>query len=505
MKVELSLNKYFSDRLEYAFNNLFKVSNSLFLYFLNVLYIAPDSYTKANRKAIDIFKHFLIQRVGKQRLDRISDKMKVNLDYLQNNSWPLRSRDVVKLLDAFKDLNVSEIQEFIDKVKSDEIKDPILDKKILNKIKRVKKFDELDSKTCEILVEYLSNPMKDLFNYTPKRPDFVTRFLAMFVFDFPLLLHEKVFLCSENELLSKEGFYESLCKRFARLEMNVGSIIPAYKDSGGYYRIAAKLITGDGLVSYTLLALTKDMKLPALRLFKGTGMEFSSIDFLSYLITNFEKDLGKRAFKSGLKYEKFLKPLGRVKTELGHSLGGTIVEYRSAHFDHIENVYLFNAPGVPYYVIDRFNKKYEKKPFNIFIRKSQGDFIENAGPYHLGYQAPEAVNINFIKFVKQEDDGEIIHNTTFLDPIKKMYAITGGDLDYELNNYKRSLLEPFRMIFGGFLLSPFIRFLRYIKRVSFNSRADQEQGLYIEDMNNKKTYKIRHIKKGRTFVDLSNS
>ena len=70
--------------------------------------------------------------------------------------------------------------------------------------------------------------------------------------------------------------------------------------------------------------------------------------------------------------------------------------------------------------------------------------------------------------------------------------------DSKFNNYKRSYLEIFRFIIGGFLLSYFFRFIRHVQRASFNSRTVNESGLYIEDPSSKK-YKIKYIKKGRVF------
>ena len=501
MSAELSLSRYYSDRLVFTFDNFFKVSNSFINYFLHGFFIAPNSYTFENLKTIRVFKHILTERIGVDRLTRVCDRLKVDLDEIEKTSSPLRSRDVLKILDGLRDLNVKDIEEYIDKIKNNEIKDSLVSNHLITKIKRAKKFTNLDKKTAFELIEYLSNPIKDKFNYLPKRADLITKFLANFLFDFPLLLHEKVFLSASNTYLNKEAFFERICKRFARLEMNIGSIIPAYPDENNtpqYYRVGAKLITADGMVSYVLIPLSNDSKLEPIRVFKGTGMELVSLDFLSYLITDFEKNIGKTAFESGLKYEKYIKKLSKIKTEIGHSIGATIVSYRAANFD-LDNVYLYNSPGVPWYVIEKFNKRYKDRPINLNIRRTQGDFVEYAGPYHIGYKSSNNCRINFLKFIKQEDDSQFIHNTTFFDK-KRMYAITGGNLDYELNNFKRSRLEIIRLIFGGLLFSPFLRILRHIKRVFFHSRELKESGLYIEDINSKK-YGIKFIKKQRGFIE----
>ncbi|OGN67051.1 MAG: hypothetical protein A2888_01785 [Chlamydiae bacterium RIFCSPLOWO2_01_FULL_28_7] len=360
MAIKLSLDKFGSDRLIYSFQNFFVKKNDFYNFIFSYFNLAETSYINTNRKTINFFKHTLYERVGEERLGRILKKLNIDLNEMEKRSLPLRSSTVIEILDGLRDVNVIDLDEFIKKIKNDEIKNTLLDRKIVQKIKNVEKFDEIDKTTCEIVFKYLSLPMDDIFKYIPEKPSKMTKILGKFFYNYSLLLNEKVFYCSTNHELTKEAFFERLCKKLARLELNIGSIIPAYNVSKEkkYYRVAAKLVTAEGLISYTLIPLTKDMRdIEPIRIFKGTSVDVSSLDFLSFLITDFEREIGRKAFLSGMKYEYEINKIAKVTTEIGFSLGGTIIQHRLASKNTIENAYLFNSPGVSKQIIEAVNKQ----------------------------------------------------------------------------------------------------------------------------------------------------
>jgi len=376
MKLTLTEHPFINDRLVFDQNTLLRVANSFWNFILSLFYVAPKNYTDQNKRTIKCFKKYLIDRIGKNRLDRVLSKMSIDLDRLEKKGYYLSSKVVAKILVGFKDVNILDIQEAIDIVHSDKTAFSHLDPAILKKLKRVKRPEQLDLETFDKVYRALATPIENITTkpIEGKISGKPTKFLARIIYDYYLSVKERLQLCETNHLLRLEGFYEKLSKVLVNRVMDVGVIIRAPNDQNNkprYFRVAARLVTANGNISYVLIPATNDTKgLEKIRVTRGSGLKLANVDMLSYYVTDTERDIGKSPFESGKKYEKYFSRLGKISTEMGHSAGGAITQHRAALYRKIKKVYLYNSPGVSKRVIKKFNKR--EKPFKNVYCKSKG-------------------------------------------------------------------------------------------------------------------------------------
>ncbi len=494
MAVEIRSDKIFYDRLVFNKANNFSIANATRERALFVLGLSSKSYLEENKKTTSFFKAYLISQIGSKRLARISQKMNLDFDKKIKNKSPLTSRDIIKIRLAIQDVNIADIQDLLDQAKA---KEPIegLNLELYKKLQKADTVEDLDQITFDHLYKFLGSFLSTKVTYKKISEEISgkpTQVLARFVYDYVLSIMERLQLCEDNGQYSRKGFYEKLAKVIANRLMTVGTVIKAYNSLTGkpnYYRVAARLVTAKGCISYVFIPATKDMTdLEKIRVFRGSGLKVADIDTLSYYITDLEKDLGKSAFLSQEKYEEEIQKLGFVHTEIGYSLGGCIAQYRAAYHPTVNKVYLFNAPGIPKHVLDKFNERTD--PFKIHVRRTTQDIVDKSGCYHLGYQAPDNVIIHYSRFIKQVKSKIHPHSIVFARFKGKM-AVCTGDITKDFNNYERSYVEKTRIILGTFLLAPIFRLIRLVVRAIFSSNAQRMQGLYIEHFkNNKWQYKF---------------
>jgi hypothetical protein len=468
----------------------FKFKKSFFSRTMSAFYLSKK-FNEENENTVLYFQNYLKKNILEKRFIRILSKVNLDLDDCIYRQKALTEKIVYKILLLVKDVKIEDILEYISTAK-DNLDNEILS---LNRLDQIKSINDLTSKEFDEIYKFLSNSLDEKFKLKQienisGRP---TKFLSRIFFDNFLATHERLNLCENNDKLTKFSFYEKLCKVIVLRLMDVGTIIKAYNNFLGpnYYRVAARIITANGSISYVLTPASTNMHLEKIRVFQGSGLRSSSIDALSFYVTDFEKNIGESAFLSNEEYEKYLEKIGPVFTELGHSIGGCIAQYRAAKYP-IKNLYLYNAPGVPKKVNDAFIERVSKIKdiFKLYIRRTKNDVVEFAGDCHLGYLAPKNVDIDYQRYINQTKVKIHHHNFVFSTYFGKI-AIQSGDIS-ELNNLSRSYLEIFRRYLGGNIISPFFRILRYISRSFINPNALKLKGVYLEDINNL-DYNFKHI------------
>ncbi|MFA6118931.1 MAG: hypothetical protein WCT85_06075 [Parachlamydiales bacterium] len=509
--LKLDDGSFFNDRLVFDQSPVLRISNSIWNYILSIFHLAPKSYSEENIKTIQCFKKYLIDLVGNNRLDRACVKVEVDLNRLEKKAASLSSKHVVRILVALKDVSFHDMQEVIDGIKQGK-KFSCLDDTMTAALKKVSKPSQLNAKNFDLIYMMLRNPTRNRLTYAPIRGIISggpTTLLSQIFFDYYLSIKERLQLCTKNHLLNQEGFYEKLCKSIVSRFLVVGTIIPAYNDKDNhpqYYRVAARIVTGKGAISYILLPATDDTKgLEKIRVNKGSGFKPANIDALSYWITDFEKDIAKRAFLSAEKYERFLSIFGQIATEMGHSIGGAISQYRAAKHLKITKLFCFNSPGVPKRIVDLFNKR--ENQFELVIRRGKSntsDIVDRSGPYHLGYGARNNIHINYITFIITGRKLQILkkihpHNIVFSEHSKSL-SLSGGD--YSFDNLSRSYVESIRWLIGGHLLSPLCIAIQKITRKFFISYAEYLKGLDIEDIQESR-FVVRHVSQKDALIRTS--
>jgi len=164
------------------------------------------------------------------------------------------------------------------------------------------------------------------------------------------------------------------------------------------------------------------------------------------------------------------------------------VQYRLANRAHIRQAYLYCGPGVPKKELDRFNQK--TTPVKLTIRRSAKDPWSASGHAHLGFQAPENVEICFRKYhPPRKRRNESAHITVW--PKEKYYGVEGGMGGEELLCHT-GLKEKIRCSIGP-VFACALRGVRGGYRSLFKSRLNDEQGLKIGSIENGR-WKVDHFR-----------
>ncbi len=310
-----------------------------------------------------------------------------------------------------------------------------------------------------------------------------TELFARFFHDPFLADRERIQLCEVHPTIGKlHRFIHHMASLVIKRELDVGMLIPAPNRQDGvsqYYMVRGKLVTGEGMVSYILDPATADTNLPSLRLFRGTGARTSEIDGISSVITDFEKDLGRSAHESGLRYEAHIHPKPAI--EAGHSLGGNLVQWRAATLDHIREAYCFCAPGIPVEQVEAFNQK--NRPLNLVIRQVEGDRPSRVGGAHLGWRYSRPVDFKVKKPVQKLRYNP--HVAVFgVENVAYTVNTVSTSEERDRRLYTRgNFVEKVRSFIGPVAASA-LRKIRLISRALFSSRAQMEQGLQIGSFQN---------------------
>lgn len=455
--MELNVSRFFNDRLVFdpTIPDKLRVTSSLWDWCKRIVswIYGLKSYSDENRRTIACFKKYVSDLLGAPRLQRICTKYSLDLDQLERSGSPLVSRDVAKIVIGSQDVTVQDIEDF------QQLNCSQLAGKV-NKLASILKWEvpEITRPISGSPTEWISSVFHD-------------RFLSD---------RERMQLCKKHGKDTHLIFVHNLLARVIKREMDVGTMIPAPHSQ--FYYVAAKVITGEGMVSYVLQPATSDTKLEPMRVFRGTAPRSADIDALSTVITDLELDLGKSAYKSGFPYEDVLENrLGKPSVEAGHSLGSTIVQYRLANMDHIEKAYLFCGPGLPEKEMKKFNQKMTlkgAKPAHLTIRHSARDLVSRTGQFHLGYGS--FLEIDYCKNYPPLKGHGNPHVYVY-GKGRVSHGIEGGfnpkrrDLDF---CNKDSGFEWARSIFGP-PIALALRGVRAVSRTIVTSRADLEKGVQI--------------------------
>jgi hypothetical protein len=506
----------FSSRIVLAksshYEPVFKVASNSFwdhVWDYTCSWIKQDNYTELNRKTLEALRRQLNKKCGKKRKKKVCDLANVDLDQMISDGSDLTTRDVEKILVSLKDVSVGDMQDAIVDTQEGVGYTNLFEESLREVLLDTKSVEDLDSKNFAKLYNSMQKPLSasrlSLAKIKGPITGKPTKELACYVHDYFLSVKERLQLCELNKKSSEMAFYERLCKAISYKEMKVGTLVQAHNDEFGkaqFYRVAAKVVTGQGHVSFILKGATNDSTLSQIRVFRGSIFRPAGLDTSSSFVTDFEPDIGFSAFKSGEKYEKALDILLPTtnQIEMGHSLGGLIVEYRAAYHPEMKKAILFNAPGVPKTIVDKFNKQREEseEPFELVVVRVSKDVVDKAGPYSLGYQAPDNVNVELLKFKQKRaqcDGGEVAnHNQVLFDFDNDCFELHKYDRkvhDKKFNNLTRSNLEKVRHYVGGYFLSPVFSMVKEVTRTIFASRA--KVGLEVESFD-KGRWHVEHIK-----------
>ena len=460
-------------------------------------------YEQENEKALKCFKKMLSDSLGSMRFESICSELDVDFDQMINNHEPLTTNLCERTKVLIEDVTAKDVEDFLNDDRSLEklpkhLKKSLFDKKFLK---------DLTKQEFLEIFKILQKPLSDVFKLkriAKKIRGEPSREPAFYLYDQTLSVKERLQLCEGNEDLNKIGFYEKLSKGITYKEMEVGTVVRAYNDDDGnaqFFRVAAKVVTGRGHVSFVLVPATNDTNLEAIRVYRGSVFHIAGLDTFSYYVTNFEKNFGKEGFLSAQIYEKFIKRNFKdLRVEMGHSLGGCFAEHKAVReMEDFDEIYLFNCPGIPKEEIDRFNKKANEtgKRIKLYVIRTTDDFVDKVGEFHLGYKAPKNVDVEFYEFIPKHSNMIDKHCIAFFDEGKddfiKNTNFTRDEIDEMFFNLKRSsIVERVRGLFGGYFLSQIFYWMREVSRKLIPSRAEIEKGLHIEDFSNN-FWSKRHI------------
>ncbi len=462
--MQLDINRFLSDRVVYddSCPEKLRVTNSVWDWCKRI--VAWIWGSEENRRTVALFKKYLIDTLGPDRLQRICCRYSLDLDQMEKKESPLLSHHVAQILVGSRDVTVEDINA---------------------SMKGKGSFQDLDRASLAALYKTLSTPLDahwqvaDIAGRISGRPT-----ESIFRFDPFLSDRERQQLVREHPGDSLNVFIHHMVARVIKREMDVGTLVPAPNHSNGqaqFYYVSGKVVTGEGMVSYLLHPVTADTELPSLRLFRGTALKHCEIDAISTMITDIERDLGRSAYESGLIYEPRIIEKGmRPAIEVGHSLGATLVQYRLAHMDHIQKAYLFNGPGVPLQEVEKFNQK--RKPVELVIRQSELDEDCLFGDAHLGYQAPPHVKVDLWRYSGPKKFPHSHHVAVWEKEKDIKYGVTRSFTPDQVDRHlfhqdrgwerARKTLAPAKML----------RALRDLSRACMSCRAHEELGLKIGTM-----------------------
>lgn len=466
--IQLDTSRFFSDRIVFD-GQRFEALSGVWEWMQRLIswICSPCAYSEENRRTVECFRTYLVDRLGEARLQRISSRYQIDWGEMQKN--PLLSRDVAKFVVAAQCVTVEDVQEVWGR-----------------------DFSELGSEELAEIIQRLASPFRGVFEVADLscqitgRP---TEFLARVWHDPLLADRERQQVMREHPQDSFENFMHNMVVRVIKREPALGMLIPAPNHEGRpqFYYVSGKLATGRGMVSYILHPATRDTQLEPIRLFRGTSTRNSELDALSTVITDLERDLGRSAYQSGLPYEQRIQQrLGVIAIEGGHSMGSNLVQHRLAAMDHIRTAYLYAGPGITMQEVTRFN---ERNPHvHLIIRQANSDRASRVGQTHLGYQAPSNVQVDFLNYQQTA--------TSSLDP---HVAIWGLEEDFIAENGEEDALyhvdgceESFRICLGP-IVARMLEWVRDFMRYCFSSRIAIEQGLQIGRLQNH-IWQVEHFR-----------
>jgi hypothetical protein len=392
MKLNLSIFNS-SDRLV-AQGTGFRVANSWKKFM--PYWLTDSAYTNENRRAIQVFRESMVSLIGTERLGRICAHYSIDLDSMYIKGQSLNTRTVAHIFLGIKDVRVEDVQELAQEAKRGD-KRPWVSDGLYTALRGTASFKNLTPAifaeahqalaTCvktDAMIPLIQGPLSGAAKSSWSGA------FNQFEVD-----RERLQLVAGHDKDDTETFIHNMSVRVIKRELNVGMLIPA--PNGHFYRVAAKIVTGQGHVSYVCAPAVDGTELKTIRFFRGTSLRRGEIDAISSLITDSEVNLGQMAFRSGREYEaKLRKAIPNITVYAGHSLGAAIAS-KGLLYETVEEAYLFNGPGLRFEEVAVFNQK-RKKPITLHIRHAEKDRVSNTGERHLGFEAKPAVTVDYARY-----------------------------------------------------------------------------------------------------------
>lgn len=493
MPETLNISRFFSDRIVIRDGKAFIDRSNRFFSWL----FSPRAYAEENRRTVRCFKKYLVDTLGVERLSRICTRYGIHFENLEKSGGAFLSRHAAMISIGVQDVSADDINELIEKAKQDPSKWPAwIDRKWREPLSEARTFTDLEPSVFNCIRRALASP----FDWRVER--IAGRITGRCVERLGRLFHdpfqadrERLQLVEKHTRHDFAVFMHNMAVNVVKREMDVGTIIPAPPHPSGspqFYYVAAKVVTGEGMVSYVLLPATQNTNLEPVRLYRGSAFRSGEMDALSTLITDLEENLGESSFVSGGAYQPILDRLFNIPIVAGHSLGSTQAQFAVARDrqNRIRHAYLFNGPGVSRDEIEAFNRRVEKNRSKVIltIRDSTQDKLSKLGQYHLGYRAPtNKVAIDYIKYHAPSVPvpGANPHVMVYPHERTVFYGIagtSGHQLDEELDHTHQSAIEPIRSSVGP-ALAWLLRKVQMAKRFLFSSRAHESRGLYLALVN----------------------
>ncbi len=434
-------------------------------------------------------------KLGSRRLNEIMSRMHIK------ESSQYRMKDLAKIVIGSADVLRYDMLE----VMQGELPGFLSDELML-KIAKYSVPEDLPVELFDQLYLAISKPFGQDLKFDTKRSSLeqeihkITHFaFSCFKYDPYWFAKQRMSVWLQSHNLNQIHYYERLAGFYVACEdLQVGTYLPAPIVNGQkqYYRITAHLVTGEGQICMILVPATKYMSLKKLRVTRGSPSPPGGLDFLSYLMTDMEPEIGRIGYESGLYYQKTIdEVVGKIDEEIGYSIGGTIAQWRiSDNPRDLTSLWLYKSPGVPKSVWENFNKgvKSRADPLNLYIFQAKGDIVNLAGDVPLGYLAPDPVNVSLYTLNIPKLNP---HRYSFIDPDKiTVEEIESLYIDQYLSKKSKAFFEKQRKILGKNIVLPAARFFKKVFGKKISKRVDSLRGLKYEDVGERSDqYKINHL------------
>jgi hypothetical protein len=441
-------------------------------------------FPRKDALSVRLFLLILQKRLGKRRFIEIENRLKINFTKLPY----LKESLVAKFLMLYYDITRNDMQEAL--MRKDDLTAISSDlKRWLDGFSHV---EDLDAETFSVLYERLKSPLEPLAfvklraeTFFEKIVDLLRSFFSVFYFNSYYSLKKRLQESIKNPQLSLEGFYEKLAMFYAGSEdLRVGTLIPGPRigKKVAFYRVAAILVTAKGQHGLILMPPPYLNDQLPIRITKGTPYTISGLDFLSYVITDLEKEIGKTGFYSGEPYQKEINQITKGPViEIGFSVGGTMAMWRTAHhLDLVSELWTFRSPGAPSHVVDLFNHKaaIDSRDFDVYVYHAKGDIIRRLGEQALGYKAP--VNVRrYLCIVSAKAFNPHIEAVLSSDNSYSKVEVR-GDINTVLDNLHQPFFEYSRKAVGGTFLCPILQLIKKARDFFIVVREEQIKGLWYE-------------------------
>lgn len=202
------------------------------------------------------------------------------------------------------------------------------------------------------------------------------------------------------EMIKECGSYEAaleiLTKSWIYRESNVNDLVPMpHPDDPTvitYYKVAQKIITGEGFTAALLVPISENADLKPIFVISGSNFHPGGIDSISTALEDMRRKLGKAAYLSAVKelteMMKGIEDGSLIVT--GHSLGGNLAQWVAANFtEKLSRLVSYNGTGICDEAHKLFaeNSKKRTEPLQISYYQTFLDIVHEVGGPLLGFKA----------------------------------------------------------------------------------------------------------------------